>query len=258
LARKIKIEIGSKKFESKKSALDFYKKILNKYDFNESLNDEDYQYLLDLVNYDAFYEDITNNNNIEEEESQVELKDSTNENESFVLEDVKIVKGQYSTKCFQLIWDDGDEEIISYRFMINQNKLSDESIFRIACRNATYSDLRQVKQKYFDVHSVKGCVKCQETGILSKWIELQVDHRQPNTFSVITDRFIELNNINFSEIEYEVGSSNKLEFKDVELKEKFKEYHKKIAKLRVIRKECNKSRSFMGRTKTLKSDLLID
>lgn len=38
-------------------------------------------------------------------------------------------------------------------------------------------------------------MKCQETGKLLKWEQLNVDHRQPNTFSIIVDRFVELRNI---------------------------------------------------------------
>ena len=38
-------------------------------------------------------------------------------------------------------------------------------------------------------------MKCQETGKLLKWEQLNVDHRQPNTFSIIVDRFVGLGNI---------------------------------------------------------------
>ena len=48
----------------------------------------------------------------------------------------------------------------------------------------------------------KGQAKSQETGKLLNWEELNIDHRQPNTFSVIVDRFIELNNINLKGMEY--------------------------------------------------------
>jgi hypothetical protein len=44
-------------------------------------------------------------------------------------------------------------------------------------------------------------VKCQESKELEKYEELNVDHRQPNTFSVIVDRFVELNRLDIEKIE---------------------------------------------------------
>ncbi len=47
----------------------------------------------------------------------------------------------------------------------------------------------------FKNNSKKRQLKYQETGDLCKWTELAVNHIQPNTFSVIVNRFIEINNI---------------------------------------------------------------
>ena len=114
-----------------------------------------------------------------------------------------------------------------------------------------------MKQKYFDKFSVKGQVKCQETKELSKWDELNVDHRQPNTFSVIIDRFIELNKINIDKIEYIKIDGGPNELADNELKRKFIEYHKQKANLRIVRKDKNLGRSHQARIKRQKKDLTI-
>ena len=57
---------------------------------------------------------------------------------------------------------------------------------------------------------------------------MNVDHRQPNTFSVIVDRFIEIKGLNVNEIEYlEIGGGPN-EIADEDLKEEFREYQRQI------------------------------
>jgi len=46
------IVIGNKNFQYKKDALNYYKAILNSYQFGQSLNDKDYNDLFDLIKYD--------------------------------------------------------------------------------------------------------------------------------------------------------------------------------------------------------------
>lgn len=91
----------------------------------------------------------------------------------------------------------------------------------------------------------------------SKWTELDVDHRQPNTFSIIVDRFKEVNRINLDDIEYTSNEQNHIIFKDENLTHDFKKYHKEKASLRIVRKECNSSRSGMARIKRSTKDFTI-
>ena len=64
-------------------------------------------------------------------------------------------------------------------------------------------------------------VKCQETGKLAKFEELNVDHRQPNTYSVIVDRFLELHEIDLEKIEYLQIDGAPNELKDGNIKQEF-------------------------------------
>lgn len=131
--------------------------------------------------------------------------------------------------------------------------------FSRACRCAIAEDMWNVKLSYFQKHSKKGRVKCQETKELLKWEELNVDHRQPNTFSVIVDRFIEINQIDIGNIEYIKNETDGASdcFKDEELIYKFRKYHKEKANLRIIMKKLNLGRSHQARIKTQKKDLKI-
>ena len=250
---KSSVVIGDKVFKYKKDALAFYKNILNSYKFGESLNDEHFNDLLDLIEYDeSFYE-----------ESSIEDQEETSRNapaetgDEIVVADVRIAKVQFSVKCFEIIHSDSSSCYISYLQMINRPQNNPDSLFNTACRNAVQDDVRAVKRRYFGANSSKGYVKCQETGQMSKWEELVVDHRQPNTFSVIVDRFKEVKQIDSNKIEYIINEKNLLLFADRKLVTEFVSYHKAKANLRIVRKENNLSRTGMARLKQTAKDLKV-
>lgn len=245
------IKIGNKEFKFKKDALNYYKEILNSYDFGEILSDGHYNDIIDLLNYDITYTD--NHPDFEDKETDTD----TDENDDYLIENVRIGKVQFNTKCFELLYRNGETDYISYRLRITKPKENLYDDFRQAARNSIHNDIRSVKQEYFDSYSKKGIVSCQETGIKSNWSELVVDHRQPNTFSVIVDRFIELNKIDLKKVEYITDENNFYLFKDKKLAERFRDYHKEKAVLRIVRKECNSSRAHQGRIKEQKKDLKI-
>lgn len=62
--------IGQKEYKFKKDAIAHYRTILNAYDFGQSLNDSDFDDLIDLLNY-AYFNDLAemenSEQNIEEE-----------------------------------------------------------------------------------------------------------------------------------------------------------------------------------------------
>jgi len=119
--------------------------------------------------------------------------DNESSSEEIYIEDIKVVQVQYNTKCFELHYSDKTSGVISYMMIFNNTRYTPEKLFATACRNAVFEDIFKVKKKYFAQNSVKGKVKCMESGIISEWSELVVDHRQPNTFSIILDRFKEIN-----------------------------------------------------------------
>ena len=248
------IIIGKNEFKYKKDAIAFYRAILNSYDYNESLTDEDYYNIFDLLEYGHFFCD---EDDIDTEPSDTSENIDEAEDSSLTIDDIKVSKVQFNTKCFELFYSDKTSQYISYLMLIKQKRYTPEELFYTACRNAVHSDVRAVKQKYFDDNSVKGQVKCQETGILSKWTELVIDHRQPNTFSIIVDRFKEVNRFDLDTIEYTSNEQNHIIFEDEDLAYNFREYHKEKANLRIVRKECNSSRTGMARVKESTRDLKV-
>lgn len=255
-------KIGQKEYKFKKDAIAHYRAILNSYDFDQSLNSNDFEDLIvlidhDYLNYLAEIEESADQNeaNIENELELSENNDAIEE--VVVIENIKVSKVQFNTKCFEVFYSDQTSMYISYLMMLNNSKYTSEKLFCIACRNSIHEDIRSVKQSYFAANSVKGQVKCQETGILSRWEELVVDHRQPNTFSVILDRFKEVVNLDLDAIEYISNEKNHIVFEDGKLTESFRKYHSAKATLRIVRRDFNSSRSGLARLKRTSKDLTI-
>lgn len=256
------IKIGDKEYKSKKDALSYYKNILNSYDFDAILNDNDFDDLLDLIIYDEECNEINANENpVQPSEVNCANKNviiEDNEEEEIFIQDIKIGRSQFNTKCFELIYNDSSTDYVSYVMIINQPKVDKEKRFDKACRNTVQEDIIKLKQQYFkDNTQGKGYVKCQETGHMCKWDDLVVDHRQPNTLSIIIERFKELNSIDTDGIEYFKDDKNLFMFRDDTLAEMFRKYHNEKANLRVVKKEINSSRAFMGRVKQSGKDLKI-
>ncbi|HQZ25714.1 MAG TPA: hypothetical protein PLD18_10475 [Flavobacterium sp.] len=256
-------KIGQKEYKFKKDAIMHYRAILNSYDFGESLNDCDFDDVIDLLDYEFFNylaelestdDSIVEDGDMEEDERNINAKSIEDE---VSIDDIKVARVQFNTKCFEIFYSDKTSLYISYLMIINNTKYTPEKLFYVACRNSIHNDIKSVKQAYFDTNSVKGQVKCQETGLLSKWTELAVDHRQPNTFSVIVDRFKEVNRIELDIIEYTSNDQNHIIFKDDNRTQKFRKYHMEKASLRVVRTECNSSRTGLARIKRTSKDLTI-
>ena len=229
-----KIEIGENEFATKKDALNHYKIILNSYEFGEVLSSVDIKDVLDLL----------------------ETHPKVVEKIGVGIEKIRIAKVQYKTKSFELVRTDGSTEFFSYTKRINSPK-TEFTKFREACRKTIQEDLRNVKLAYFDKFSKKGQVRCQESKELTKYEELNVDHRQPNTFSVIVDRFIEIKNIDLKEVEYLQIDGGPNELADENLKKEFRDYHKEKANLRIVKKSLNLGRSFQAKITRQKKDLIV-
>lgn len=228
------VKIGEIEFETKKDALTYFKTILNAYTFGEELST-------------AHFNDIM---------SLLETHPRVSEKIGVGIAKVRVTKVQFNAKAFELVRLDDSTEIFSYTKRINAPK-TNFTKFREACRQAVQSELRNVKLEYFQKYSKKGRVKCQESHELAQYEELNVDHRQPNTFSVIVDRFIELNKLDIEKIEYIQISGGPNELKDEKLKLDFRKYHQDKANLRIVKKDLNSSRAFQAKVNRQKKDLTI-
>ena len=140
-------KIGKKEYKFKKDAITHYRSILNSYDFGQTLNQSDFDDLLALldyaqINYLGEYEMADNDENIEgETTNEYEMADIEEINEGEIsIEEIKIAKVQFNTKCFEIFYSDKTSEYISYIMMINNTKYTLEKLFYIESMNKYYEE----------------------------------------------------------------------------------------------------------------------
>jgi hypothetical protein len=229
------IIIGDRTFEHKKGALFYYSRILNSYEYGEVLSVSDFTDVMILLRLHEKYE----------------------EKIGVGVREIRVDQVRYKTKCFKLIRIDSTHDVFSYTKCINGRHSPSVKFIR-TCRDLIQDDLRLVKETYFKAKSKKGKVKCQETGEWCLWEELNIDHRQPNTFSVIVDRFIELNGIDVHKVNYIEIMDAVYAFEDDSLSQSFRDYHHAKANLRLVKKSRNLGRSHQGRLGRQRKDLTVD
>jgi len=240
-----KLKIGDIIFNTKKSAIEFYRNILNKYEANTSLDDEDYSYLVDLINYnsDAPLAEVNENEaslSSEDAEPPMEIDD-------IIVDYHPVYK---KTKCFYVLF--GEEEwLFSYLLAINGD-LSDEKKFYISCRHSIKNTLRDFKMKIFQNKPVK----CAVTKTVLTWENCQVDHKAPMTFSVIVKTFLKSKNIEVIDIDLSYEGSI-WQFSDKQFEQEFVDYHNKVALLRVISSQENQKLASKARLKPTKNDFSV-
>ena len=228
MAKNYQIDIGNKKFKSKKEALLYYKHILTSYKKKEFLNNEDFKNLSELFLY----------------------------SNKFIILSLKAIMVDMhikykSTKCFYIIFSDNSKKVFSYILAIN-GSLSREQLFNRACREAISNRLRKLKKNIFKNLPVK----CAITNKILEWKNCHIDHKSPLTFSVIIKAFIFSNNIDLDKVEY-IENEGLINFKDINLLKSFDSFHKKMAVLRPLSKEENLKRSGNSRVKPTSKDLLL-
>ena len=164
------------------------------------------------------------------------------------------------TSCFWIERTDGSRTDFSYLTAISAKVKSLDQEFLEACRAAVQHELWVTKEKHFEKFADQdGKVECDITGDKVARKESHLDHEKPLTFEVIVKTFIGANDI---EIKPEMLlMSQDAQFQttmiDQELKDKFRRYHYKMAKLRVIKAELNLSLSGSERIRNSRNPVLI-
>ncbi len=247
------ITIGNKTFASKSSALKFYKEILSKYDFGEIITDDDAKYLM-MLNFrdEGKPEDIYK---LSEEIVADFSKNNSDKDWSFHGVMVDRHLEFKATKCFYFFGEDEEgkfKDMFSYRLAIN-GQASDMQLFSRACRFSVYKRIRKFKMQQFKNRPVR----CAVSNKIVEWEECQIDHKAPLTFSVIVKSFIIANNLDVSKFEYTYINSME-QFTDTTITEKFYEFHRKMAVLRIVATKENLKLSGSARVKPTKKDGILE
>lgn len=225
MTKRAPITVGELTFASKAEALRFYKAILDKYNPGEKLNGPDFNSVLDLT--------------------RLQWDPQGESDISAIVVDYHPAHNE--TKCY-LIEIDGSLHLFSYMLSIN-GSMSHMRIFSRACRYAVSGRLRKFKMEIFKNKPVR----CALTNDIVKWENCHVDHKSPLTFSVIVKSFIVANNIDLQNIEYKFDNLID-EFANEEISIKFREFHERMAVLRILSKGANAKLSASARITPSKKD----
>jgi hypothetical protein len=231
MAKRQTFNLLDKTFQTKADFKEFFKTILNKYDLNAAIGDTDLQYVSELLKRHPEYQ----------------KKIGSGINEIVIKTDGKWGK----TRCFHIQRTDGTQTDFSYINCID-NEISREPMrmFRLSARNAVEEQIIAHLSSYISRNKDNtDNVLCQKSRTKIHKKNATVDHIPPMTFDKIVTDFLQFKKLDPSQIEYVGFGDNEYhkEFKDNNIKTEFENYHRHVAKLRVISRHENltqKKKSF--------------
>jgi len=109
---------------------------------------------------------------------------------------------------------------------------------------AVAEDINAAKARHFKSQgNAEGKVTCEITGQPFAIYESHVDHMKPMTFQVIVTTFVEAKNIDIHAdvLSAPADAQFSTTFIDEELRNEFREYHRSVARLRIISAQKNLS-----------------
>ena len=216
------VTIGSNEFKFQKDALEFYKEILTRVRANAEIKGEDHEHLLALI------------------ERHPDAVQKIGVGITYFYK----APTEMGTSCFWIHRIDGSKTDFSYLSAVTAKSKSLYQKFADACRHAVRNDLRKTKEEFFKNHAdEKGCIECEVSGNKITIYESHLDHKKPLTFQVIVITFIHANQIEINNemLSLSVDGQFETEFLDLSLKEKFREFHHRVAQLRIINPKANLS-----------------
>lgn len=209
-------------FATKEAAKVFCREVLARYRNNETINEEDSQFLRDLL----------------ERHPEAHQKIGCGVKRFF-----RAGTGQ-GTDCFWLERTDGSRTDFSFISCVDARGKSLYQEFAEACRQAVQADLAEAKKRHFaEFGDTEGKVRCEVTGEKVSFPEAHLDHKKPLTFQVIVTTFIKARKIEIRPEMLSVPSDAQFvtTFADRELEAAFREYHHSVRMLRIVKARTNLS-----------------
>ncbi len=231
------VVIGELLFSTKKEATSYFTKILNKYPLATAIHGKEFDDVIALLL----------------------CHPRASEKIGSGIKSIKVDQGfNRSNRCFHVVRVDDSVEDFSIAKCIDGDH-SPFYKFCIACRKSVETELRARKEKYFKEEGDKESkVVCPITKEKITFEESHLDHREPFTFSVIVHFFIQANGIDLNSVEYVTECKYGNELKNHEIADKFRDWHRENAILRIVKGKANLAKSYLGRVSITKADLTLN
>ncbi len=146
------------------------------------------------------------------------------------------------SSCFWLERLDGTKTDFSYRHCIDGKAPTLEHEFLNACRQAVRDDLMAAKADMLDKIGIADrMVQCAVTGEIVPFANAHLDHAAPLTFEVIVKTFLAAHNITPTREDLSSPQDGQwiTRFTNRKLEEMFREYHNRMAVLRIVSQQAN-------------------
>jgi hypothetical protein len=232
------VTLGNLHFDTQVQALDFFKAMLARYQAGDIVNDDDAVHLHHLI------------------ERHVEAPQKIGCGIARFYVDMT-PKG---TRCFWLERTDGSCTDFSYISCIRAKAKSLDQAFKEACREAVAGDLMAAKQDHFEKYSDEtGRVPCDITGELLLPHECHLDHAHPMTFEVIVTTFREATGVAPGREILSASQDQQFAttFTDPGIAQRFRNFHHRVANLRIVKSGLNLSLGASQRMRNPKHPVVI-
>lgn len=197
--------------------------MLGRYRNGDTINEQDFQFLLNLL------------------QRHPEARDKIGCGVKRFFKARVISKG---TDCFWLEREDGTSTDFSFKSCVAGKGKSLDQEFAEACREAVQPELDAAKKAHFQQHgNADGKVPCEVSGELVAIYESHLDHKKPMTFEVIVKTFIAANKLTITRgmLSIPTDAQYVTIFVDEEIRRRFIDYHRSVCALRIVAAKANLS-----------------
>lgn len=227
------VELATRRFEKHGDATAFFKAMLNRYKPGDRVSDED---ALDLT---ALLERHT--------EYVAKVGCGVSHFEVFMTE--------HGTQCFRIVRLDGSGTEFSYPHCISQRPPSRKQEVSHAFRWAIRFDLYNARDAFFAQHrGADGLVSCAASGERIERDQGHMDHRPPMTFEVLVTTFLASKGKSLDDVPLTTARDDQVspEMTDEVLREEFRGFHKRVARLDFVKKSINLAQASRNRIKPVR------
>jgi len=214
------VVLGRVEFKNKKEAHLFFKAMLNKYRNHQTIEEDDATILFALI----------------ERHPEALQKIGCGIKRFYKAET------DQGTSCFWIERFDKSQTDFSYISCVDAKGKSLLQEFSEACRETVRESLEIAKDKFFEQNGdAEGKVECEVTGEKIAKYESHLDHKKPMTFQIIVQTFLAASGIMPASEMMSIAQDGQFvtTFVDEKVAKDFKDYHKKVAKLRIITAKKN-------------------
>lgn len=230
MARGKPVEIATRSFATQSEANKFFQEILYRYRPGERVGDEHALHLSALLERHPGYKTKI----------------------GCGVDYFEVMTTEHGTVCFRVVRKDGTGTDFSFKQCITGRAPSRKQEVSNAFRGVVRLDLYNARDEYVAKNKdAKGMVTCAETGESIFPHQAHMDHRAPMTFEVLVTTFLAARGLSIEDVPVAADGDDQVtpEINDPQLRQAFRDFHRKVALLDLVKDKTNLAMSGSQRIK---------